>query len=253
MHAPTLNLELPEWPGAKVFLSTRVGGVSSAPYNQLNLGDHVGDDPASVVINRARLAAGWGVQPVFLNQTHGTEVVWLDSDPGLAGIQRQADASVTDRPGLACTILVADCLPVMFYLPSKKRVAAAHAGWRGLAAGVLENTLDQLGHKDPSDALHVWLGPCIGPTAFEVGEDVLMAFQSQEYDLSGCFKPKTAGKWWADLAGLARHRLSHRGVNQVQGNDGTQAWCTFSNPEHFFSHRRDRISGRMAAGVALLA
>ena len=253
MHAPTLNLELPDWPGAKVFFSTRAGGVSAAPYHHLNLGDHVGDDPAAVAVNRARLAAAWGVQPVFLTQTHGTDVIWLDAGSDWAASNRQADASITDLPGLACTILVADCLPVMFYLPSAKRVAAAHAGWRGLAAGVLDKTLDQLAKRASLDDLQVWLGPCIGPTAFEVGEDVRLAFQPQERGPSDCFKPKSEGKWWADLAGLARHRLSQRGVNQVQGNDGSQAWCTFTQSQHFFSHRRDRISGRMAVGVALLA
>jgi hypothetical protein len=246
-----LKLELPLWPGARLFCSNRSGGVSVAPYDSLNLGDHVGDDPAKVATNRQRLTHSWGVKPVFMQQVHGTEAVCIDQL--VAGDVPTADACWSTRPGLACTIMVADCLPVLFYLRSARVVAAAHAGWRGLAAGVLEHTLTHLSTLGRPEDVQVWLGPCIGPRAFEVGDDVMHAFCATNPQASEGFAPAVLpGKYMADLAWLARQRLSQCGVTQIQGNDSSKDWCTFSRPQTYFSHRRDGVSGRFAAGIALV-
>ena len=225
--------------------------MSETPYESLNLGDHVGDDPAKVAENRLLLSHTWGVQPVLMQQVHGTQVVCIDDVP--TGLVLTADACWSRQPGLACTIMVADCLPLLFYLPQARVVAAAHAGWRGLAGGVLENLWDTLSvYGDLSD-LRVWLGPCIGPKAFEVGEEVRHAFCSTNAASAKYFEPADSpGKYMADLSGLARQRLSQFGVTQVQGNDSSLNWCTYSNPDLYFSHRRDGISGRFAAGISLV-
>ena len=252
MPAPTLNPEglprLPDWPGARVFCSTRLGGVSKEPFDSLNLGLHVGDDPSDVAVNRQRLADAWGAKPVFLNQVHGTKLVVLyDQTPD----GTEADACWTQESGVACTIMVADCLPVLFYQPHARVVAAAHAGWRGLSAGVLENTLKTLSHFGAPPTWQVWLGPCIGPQAFEVGEDVRAAFAPQG-PLDGAFEAlPEPGKHLANLPLLARQRLRQAGLQAVQGNDGTPAWCTFTQAHVYFSHRRDGRSGRFAAGITL--
>jgi YfiH family protein len=189
-----------------------------------------------------------GVRPIFLEQVHGVEGVLLHTamSDGM-----HADACIADQPGLACTIMVADCLPVLFASACGTRVAAAHAGWRGLASGVLERTFARLtasGGRRPI----VWLGPCIGPDAFEVGGEVKSAFESQDAASAGCFRPLgSPGKWWADLPMLARQRLHTVGIHDIYGNDGSDSWCTASNPLRFFSHRRDGVSGRFAACVWL--
>ena len=250
MLARTLKPELPDWPGARLFCSTRQGGVSAAPYDSLNLGDHVGDDALSVAENRRLLAEVWGASPVFMRQVHGTELVCIDNLT--ANDVPEADACWSAESGQACTIMVADCLPVLFYLPSARRVAAAHAGWRGLAAGVLENTLKPLAQSGPLGEVKVWLGPCIGPTAFEVGEDVRSAFCSADARCHQAFKPlEQTGKYLADLAWLARFRLLECGVVNIQGNDSSLNWCTFTQKQTYFSHRRNGVSGRFAAGIAL--
>jgi YfiH family protein len=229
--------------------------MSVAPYTSLNLGQHVGDDPKAVAQNRVLLGQALAVRPVFLQQVHGTEVAWLDRD---AADGQVADASATVQRSLACTILMADCLPVLMTTLSGEVVAAAHAGWRGLAAGVLEATLQQMwrqvGAKSGTpDAMAaqtlVWLGPCIGPQAFEVGAEVRAAFVVQQPQAQECFTPQGADKFLGDLPGLARQRLQALGVARIYGNDGSAAWCTVSQPERFFSHRRDRVSGRMAACI----
>lgn len=228
--------------------TTRAGGISVGPYDGLNLGLHVGDAPEDVLRNRAVLRDAIGVQPVFLQQVHGTDVLALDVHG--AGLQdgAVADACIATAPGVACTIMVADCLPVLFADANGTRVAAAHAGWRGLAAGVLERTLVQL---DVGSAV-VWLGPCIGPNAFEVGDEVRAAFAAASPEAAGCFRATgEPGKWWADLPALARQRLRAAGVQAIHGNDGSDAWCTVRSPLRFFSHRRDGISGRFAACVWL--
>lgn len=234
-----------------MFCSSRSGGVSLAPYDSLNLGDHVGDDPAHVAINRQRLALLWGARPVFMQQVHGTDVVCIDAIAETQSLQ--ADACWSTQSGLACTIMVADCLPLLFYLRNARVVAAAHAGWRGLAAGVLQNTLNKLAEHGDLQDLRVWLGPCIGPQAFEVGPEVMQAFCASDPLAAGGFnKAAAAGKFKADLAWLARHVLRQYGLTDVQGNDSSVPWCTFSQQSAFFSHRRDGVSGRFAAGIALV-
>lgn len=240
----------PDWPAparVRAWCTTRAGGLSLAPYDSFNLGGHVGDQPAHVAGNRARLRDATSARPVFLQQIHGTAVAELDAHTPDGTV---ADACATAAPGVACTIMVADCLPVLFADAAGTRVAAAHAGWRGLAGGVLEQTLAAF---DPAAGPPMaWLGPCIGPHAFEVGDDVKSAFEALSAEATSCFLPTgSPGKWWADLPGLARQRLRAAGVAQVYGNDGSDAWCTVRNPLRFFSHRRDRVSGRFAACIWL--
>ena len=240
---------MPQWSGARVFCSTRHGGVSKPPYDSLNLGLHVGDDPLAVAQNRALLASAWGTQPVFLNQVHGTQLVQLHQHTPDG---TQADACWTQEIGVACTIMVADCLPVLFHQPDAKVVAAVHAGWRGLAAGILENTLQALDGFGAPLTWRVWLGPCIGPQAFEVGQEVRDAFALQNPSV-GSFRPlPQAEKYLADLPALARQRLKALGLTHIQGNDSSPNWCTYSQQGTYFSHRRDGRSGRFAAGIALI-
>ena len=237
---------VPDWPapaGVRAVCTTRACGVSQGPYSGLNLGDHVGDRPGDVRANRAALRADIGLRPVFLQQVHGTDVLALDANTPDGAL---ADACTTTDTGIACTIMVADCLPVLFTDRDGRRVAAAHAGWRGLAAGVLERSVDVFGDERPM----AWLGPCIGPSAFEVGDEVRAAFMARSAEAAICFRPGAApGKWWADLPGLAHQRLRAAGVDSLHGNDGSDAWCTVSNPLRFFSHRRDGVSGRFAACI----
>ena len=235
----------PDWdaPGVAGLMTTRRGGIGSAPFDSLNLRAGLGDDPQAVAHNQRVLARASGATPVYLKQIHGARVVRLrsaDAQPG-AGIH-SADASLTTEPGIACTVQVADCLPLLFAAPDARAVAAAHAGWRGLARGVLEATLGAVCEAAdcPPGAVRVWLGACIGAQRFEVGADVLDAFGA-----SPRFVPKGPGKWWADLPGLARDRLAAAGVEFVSGGH----WCTVSEPSRFFSYRRDRVTGRMAAAV----
>ena len=254
---------IPDWPApasVRAVCTTRAGGVSAAPYDSLNLGDHVGDDPGHVAANRAVLRAALGVQPVFLSQVHSTDAVYLNArtPDGTVG-----DACLTDQPGVACTVMVADCLPVLFTTRQGTAVAAAHAGWRGLAGagdvGILEetykrfSTLAHTNHALVATEIIAWLGPCIGPDAFEVGDEVRAAFllngAPDAAQMAACFRPLPSGKWLADLAGLARLRLRRIGITQLYGNDSGAAWCTASNPSRFFSHRRDRVSGRFCASI----
>ena len=238
---------VPEWPApanVRAACTTREGGVSQGRHASLNLGDHVGDDAADVARNRAVLRdAIDSARPVFLQQVHGMGIVTLDdAQDGTA-----ADACTTTTAGQACTIMVADCLPVLFTDTRGRRVAAAHAGWRGLAGGVLEQAARAF---DAHDDVIAWLGPCIGPKAFEVGAEVKAAFEAHDSQAAACFKPgPTQGKWFADLQALARQRLRAAGVGNVHGNDGSDAWCTVANTSRFFSHRRDGVSGRFAALV----
>ena len=248
------ELLVPDWPApasVRAVCTTRIGGVSRGAYAGFNLGDHVGDDPVAVESNRAALAHILGARPVFLSQVHGTGVVALHAGSSNG---TQADACHTLAPGLACTMMVADCLPVLLTDTEGSVVGAAHAGWRGLAGqggtGVIEALVQAM--PAPAGRLMAWLGPCIGPQAFEVGDDVHQAFVGPDAACSAYFRPGVrAGKWWADLPGLARHRLALLGVSQVYGNDGTEAWCTVSQPSRFFSHRRDGVSGRFAACIWL--
>jgi len=252
---PPTDWLTPDWPapaGVHAVCTTRAGGVSSAPYDSLNLGDHVGDDPANVAANRVIFQQAIGAKPVFLNQVHGTAVLQLDTTTPHASV---ADACLTDQPGLACTIMVADCLPVLFTTLDGCWVAAAHAGWRGLAGphgvGVLEATSQRLLAQQTgvTSEIMAWLGPCIGPQAFEVGDEVRAAFVAHDAQAAQMFAPLHPGKWLAHLAGLARQRLGQLGIRRVFGNDGGPDWCTVTQGSRFFSHRRDRVSGRQAVSI----
>lgn len=248
---------VPEWPAparVRAACTTRAGGVSDAPYDSLNLGDHVGDDPGRVAQNRVAFAQRIGARPVFLRQVHGTATVRLT---GATPDGAEADGCIALDRGVACTIMVADCLPVLFSAADGRAVAAAHAGWRGLAGeggrGVLESVCESLRGAGVGDAsgLLAWLGPCIGPKAFEVGPDVRAAFEAHDPGASALFAPYREGKWLADLPGLARRRLASLGITRVYGNDGSAEWCTVANPSRYFSHRRDGASGRFAASIWL--
>ena len=248
MHHP--DWLAPDWqlPGISAVMTTRAGGVSAAPYDSLNLRLAVGDDAGDVESNLQRVRAAIGAMPVYLNQVHGHRVVRLtaaDAQPGAA--VHDADASVTTEPGIACAVQVADCLPVLFAAQRGQAVGAAHAGWRGLASGVLEATLHAVCEAASCEPHEVsaWLGACIGPDRFEVGADVLQAFGAAPD--SPRFRAHAAGKWLVDLPGLATDRLRAAGVTDVSGG----AWCTVSDPSRFFSYRRDRVTGRMAGIVWL--
>jgi len=241
----------PDWPVvARVgaLMSTRAGGASADAWASLNLGIAVGDDPAAVIENRRRFAAALGVPTVYLRQVHGTAVLRLRASDGDRVPDEPADAAITTEPGIACTVQVADCLPVLFAAPEGRGVGAAHAGWRGLAAGVLDATVAALSEAAacaPAD-LRAWLGPCIGPRQFEVGADVVDAFGGGARFVPRA-RPDGQPRWLADLPGLARDRLQALGVGRVSG--GT--WCTVEDRSRFFSFRRDGITGRMAAAVWL--
>ena len=242
---------LPQWraEGVGAVMTTRAGGVSHAPFDTMNIRFEVGDDVAAVAQNRALLAAAMGAVPVYLNQLHGAVVVRLNAgDTGPDAVLYAADASFTTEPGIACTAQVADCLPVLFAAPAGRAVGAAHAGWRGLALGVLEATVQQLcdaAHCEPAE-LQVWLGACIGPTRFEVGADVLQAFGADPQGSDPArFVPGKPGKWFANLPQLAQDRLHAAGVRAVSGGE----WCTVNEASRFFSYRRDGLTGRMVAAV----
>lgn len=239
----------PDWSQAGIgaLMTTRRGGASTGRFDSMNLRAGLGDDAAAVAANQARFAQAIGARPVGLDQVHGRQVVRLRGGDAF-GHPPQADASVTTEPGVACVVQVADCLPVLFAAPGARGVAAAHAGWRGLAAGVLEATLDTL--CDAADCapgeVAAWLGACIGPRRFEVGADVLAAFGADAaQETLHRFRPHSPGKWLADLPGLARDRLEAAGVRRLSGG----AWCTFEDASRFFSFRRDGVTGRMAAAV----
>jgi len=248
-----LSLITPVWraPANVLALSTtRLGGASAASYDSFNLGDHVGDRPEAVAANRRQLADTLppGTALAWLSQVHGSTVLEAAPDPD----PPRADAQWSRTPGVACAVLTADCLPVLFCTTDGTVVAAAHAGWRGLQAGVLEATVAAM-ETEPGAVL-AWLGPAIGPGAFEVGEDVRDAFLGAagpglSADTAACFRanPGSPGKWFADLYGLARIRLAVIGVKRVSGG----RWCTHGDPRRFFSHRRDGPTGRMASLILL--
>lgn len=230
-------------------MTTRQGGTSHPPFDSFNLGDHVGDSPDAVATNRQLLQKQLGVRPVFLKQIHGTRCIQIDADTtdGL-----EADAVVTTDPRVACTVMVADCLPVLLWNVSGSAVGAAHAGWRGFVGtggvDVLQSSVDALrGLSMPHEPLHAWFGACIGVEHFEVGAEVAVHF-------GAAFKrPGLEDKWLVDLAGAARQRLLDLGVVAVGGNDGSSPWCTVQNEVDCFSHRRDAknwgSTGRMAASI----
>lgn len=221
-------------------MTTRAEGVSHAPWASFNLGDHVGDDPAHVAANRARLRESLPAEPGWLKQVHSARVVELGRDTDF-----EADASFTRQLGQVCAVLTADCLPVLFCDRAGSVVAAAHAGWRGLAGGVLEATVAAM-RVTPGEIL-AWMGAAIGPQAFEVGDDVRDAFVAQHPGAAVAFLPHAPGKWLADIYALARIRLAAVGVQAVHGGGR----CTFTETETFFSYRRDGTTGRMASLIWL--
>lgn len=233
-----LEADWPAPPGVVAGTTLRAGGVSRGTWASLNLGAHVGDDADSVQANRARFveACGLPAEPPWLNQVHGTQV----AAAGGAAPARPADAIVGNRPGAVCAVLTADCLPVVFASGSGEEVGAAHAGWRGLSAGVLEATVAAF-EAAPRDLL-AWLGPAISQAAFEVGGEVREAFADEDPGSAAHFRQNERGRWQADLYGLARRRLERCGVIRVFGGGR----CTFSEPGAFFSYRRDGQCGRMA-------
>ena len=281
---------VPEWDAGErvgALMTTRAGGVSAPPRDSLNLGFGSGDAPAAVQANRRRVAGAIGVVPVYLKQVHGTRVVRLEAaragvgsgapreaclgapperppgrppeptlDPLPDPLPEAADASFTTEPGVACAVMVADCMPVLLAAPHGRAVAAAHAGWRGLAGGVVDHAVRavcEAASCAPGD-LSAWLGPCIGPAAFEVGADVLEAFGVAAAPAgSGRFawRPRPDGqpRWLADLPALGRDRLAALGVRHVAGG----RWCTVQDRSRFFSFRRDGVTGRMAAAIWRMA
>jgi len=240
-------LILPQWPQPESVRScstTRLGGVSLPPYASLNLGTHVSDFPQHVETNRQRLIelASLPSAPHWMEQVHGTDVARLTRETPRDTIR--ADAAYTDQPGVVCAAMSADCLPVLFCSKAGDEVAAAHAGWRGLNAGVLENTLSAFRAK-PKDIM-AWFGPAIGPRQFEVGGEVKEAFVASVHQAASAFTPFNE-KFLADIYQLARLRLQAAGVTQIYGGD----CCTVSSPELFFSYRRDGITGRLATLIWL--
>jgi len=239
-----LDCIIPQWPApewVKAVITTRQGGHSLIPYASLNLGDHVGDDPERVRENRKLLAAEIGLpaQPLWLQQVHGCDVALCGEDVG----GRRADASTAMEPGQVCVVLTADCLPLLMCNRSGTRVAAVHAGWRGLAAGVVEAALNCF--SDPLDELLVWLGPAIGPQAFEVGDEVRELFVQVAEESEAGFTRNGTGRWLADLYFLARVRLNANRLGFVGGGN----YCTFAERERFFSYRRDGVTGRTASMI----
>lgn len=254
MNRPALlEAGWPAPPGVRAFTTLRHGpGISAAPFDRFNLGNARsagGDDPAAVARNRTELArqAGLPSPPWWLRQVHGTDVLRVHSamsadDP--AG-EPEADASVTGVPGAVLAVLTADCLPAVFVARDGSEVAVAHAGWRGLADGVLEATVAAM--ATPSADLQVWLGPAAGPQRYEIGREVFDAFVSRQADAQSAFLPTRPGHWRVDLYALARMRLAAAGVAAAAVHGGDL--CTIGDPSRFFSHRRDGRTGRMATLV----
>ncbi len=236
MNSKTLGFSA-DWPAppwVRTLSTTRTGGVSEGAWASLNLGENCGDAPFHVAENRRRVCAALGATPRWLHQVHGTTVAEEGIDTP------DADAFVTRAAGVAAAVLTADCMPLLFCHQNLRVVAAAHAGWRGMAAGVIEAAVRAMA-VDPAGIL-VWLGPTIGPDAFEVGDDVRDAFMGADPGALQAFRPAAPGKWWGDLYQLARLRLAQAGVSRIYGG----GFCTVREPLRFFSHRRDRgVTGRM--------
>jgi len=233
----------PEWPAPKsihALVTTRKGGVSLAPYDSCNMGDHVGDQSDAVAQNRSLFRSQLPGNPYWLNQTHSTIVREYEADCQNAP---EADASYTTKRNQPCVVMTADCLPVLFCNKQGTQVAAAHAGWRGLLEGVLENTIRIF---SPQDELMAYLGPAIGPNHFEVGSEVKQAFQAVQPESERAFSVShNSDKWMADIYELARLRLNACGVKDIYGGDQ----CTFNDAERYFSYRRDGVTGRMASVI----
>lgn len=242
-RAPAHDWLVPDWPvhpRVRAFVTTRQGGVSQGPYATLNVGGSgtPPDDAAAVTENRRLVAQHLPAPPTWLHQVHGSDVATLAAPMLDAPV---ADAAVTRTAGVPLAVRIADCLPIFLAARDGSAIGVAHAGWRGLAAGVVERTLEAL-QTDPS-RVAAWIGPGIGPDRFEVGDDVHAAFVEDDRGAVAHFHRPRAGKWLADLPAIARRRLAARGVREVHGGH----WCTATESERFFSYRRDRTTGRMAA------
>lgn len=236
---------IPQWPAQdniRAYTTTRSGGVSSPPYHSLNLAHHVGDKPEAVTENRTRLHRSLSLpnQPSWLEQIHSKEVVFADKGPGQRG-----DASIASEPGPVCVILTADCLPLLLCDRKGTRVAAVHAGWRGLAAGLIEVTVSAL--KVPGESLLAWLGPAIGPKVFEVGPEVKRIFLDQDHRNASAFKAHGQNRWLADIYQIARLRLTSLGIRSIYAGH----YCTVTDSDRFYSYRRDGQTGRMATLIWL--
>ena len=243
---------VPDWQapaGVLALSTTRAGGVSAAPWQSFNLGDHVGDDPLAVATNRAMLRRELPADPVWLSQVHGTRC----ADAALAKPGIQADASFTRQRGVVCAVLTADCLPVLLCDDRAGVVGVAHAGWRGLAAGVIEATVESMG--EPGERLMAWLGPAIGPQAFEVGGEVRELFLDGDVEAAEAFVATAGGKWLCDIYRLACRRLRALGVRRiagaVSGDTAAHNFCTATDAQRWFSYRRDGVTGRMASLIWL--
>ncbi len=237
---------LPDWPApanVRAAVTTRAGGVSHAPYDSFNVATHVGDDPAAVRANRARLrtALALPAKPLWLKQVHGVAVV----DAAHGGVEPEADGAFAAQPGAVCVVLTADCLPVLLCNRQGTKVAALHAGWRGLAGGVIEAGVKAMGVA--GNDLLAWLGPAIGPACFEVGPEVRAAFAQEDAQAAQAFRAVRDGKYLADIYLLARLRLQRLGVTAVYGG----GFCTVTDHARFFSYRRDGASGRVASLIWL--
>lgn len=244
MNCVSVDSLIPDWPAPKnvrALQTLRGGGGSPAPWAGLNLGDHVGDEPLRVAANRAALRTLLPAEPLWLQQVHGT--VAVDADFKVDSLQ--ADAAFSRQAGHVCAVMTADCLPVLFCDRAGSVVAAAHAGWRGLLAGVLEQTIARM--AVPSCELLAWLGPAIGPACFEVGDDVRTAFVEHDPSSAVAFAAHGPGKWLADIYGLGRLRLQRAGIHAISGGN----LCTVSDPSRLFSFRRDGVTGRMASLIWL--
>jgi YfiH family protein len=238
------NFIVPDWLAPKrvrTLVTTRRGGVSGAPWTSFNLGEHVGDEPLMVAENRRRLREHLPGEPKWLKQVHGNHCV----DAALVSVPPDADASFTRQSSIVCAVQTADCLPVFFCDDQASVVAVAHAGWRGLAAGILESTVQSMS-VDPARLL-AWLGPAIGPNKFEVGNEVRAAFMTHDAHASSAFVPTADEKWLADIYTLARMRIAAIGIRRITGTN----WCTVTQGEDFFSYRRDGVTGRMASCIWL--
>ena len=236
-----MNLITPDWPSPEnvcAFTTTRLGGCSEGRWQSMNLSFNCGDDASAVALNHEKLARGLPAQPQWLRQVHGTQVV---THPGRITAEPEADAILSRTAGAVCAVLTADCLPVLFCNLSGSCVAIAHAGWKGLAQGVLKKTVNAM--QQQPEQIMAWLGPAIGPTAYEVGEDVKTVFG----DAAASFFIARKDRWLLNLYGVARHQLAQLGIVRIYGGE----YCTFNDSERFFSYRRDGITGRMASLIWL--
>ena len=236
----------PDWPApgnVHAWSTFRAGGVSEAPYDQLNLADHVGDDKHAVSRNRQLLKQSLALpaEPCWLEQVHGIDVI----EASTAMENSVADGSFTSKPGCVCVVMTADCLPVLLCDKQGTVIAAVHAGWRGLLQGVIPAAVEKL--QVQNDQILAWLGPAIGPQSFEVGREVKEAFLDADLNNGGAFLPSTAGHFVANLYQLAELQLKRLGINDVYG----QKWCTYQDKAHYFSYRRDGVTGRMASLIWL--